>query len=516
MRKWWIGGIAVLILVSAGLAISFLRSQRQAAALSGLLTEPAQRGDLTATVGATGVVRANQTALLTWQTTGTVGEVNVGVGDQVAKEQVLAVLDQTSLPQSIILAQAELVTAQRALEDLLNSQIQQAQALQAVDDARQALEDAGNPELAQAKAQQAIADAQKAVENAERLLRAAKSPASQSFIDEAQARVVLTRDILEQAQERFEPYQNKPQDNLIRARLQTELAAAQQQYDAAVRILNSLQGTSNPIDQAVAQADLETAQAQLVEAQREWERVKDGTSPAALALLEAQLADAEREFERVKNGPDPDDIAAAQARVAAAQAAINLASIHAPFAGMITQSESKTGDQTAPGSVAFRLDDLSRILVDVQISEVDINRIQIGQDVNLVFDAIPNQEYHGTVTEVALVGTSSQDVVDFIVTLELVDADQAVKPGMTAAVNIVVNQLKDVLLVPNRAVRILEGKRVVYLLRGEAPDPVEIQLGASSEASSEVIGGDLKEGDPIVLNPPTVFEQNGPPPFVRR
>jgi len=302
----------------------------------------------------------------------------------------------------------------------------------------------------------------------------------------------------------------------VRARLQTELAAAQQQYDAAVRILNSLLGTSNPIDQAVAQADLETAQAQLVEAQRQWERVKDGTSPAELALLEAQLADAEREFERVKNGPDPDELAAAQARLAAAQAAINLASIRASFAGVITQIESKSGDQTTPGTLAFRLDDLSKILVDVQISEVDINRIQIGQSVNMIFDAIPNQEYHGSVTEVALVGTTSQDVVDFSVILELVDPDQAVKAGMTAAVNIVVDQLEDALLVPNRAVRILEGKRVVYLLRGDVHDPVEIQLGASSEAYSQVIGGDLKEGDPIVLNPPTVFEQNGPPPFVRR
>ena len=516
MRKWWIGAITVLILLAAGLAITFLRNQRQAAALTGLQTEPAQRGDLTATVGATGVVRANQTALLTWQTTGTVGEVKVQVGDQVTKDQILAVLDQTSLPQSVILAQADLVTAQRALDDLLNSKMQQAQALQTVEDARQALDDAHNPELAQAKAQQAIAEAQKAVENAERVLRAAKSPASQSFIDEAQARVVLTRDALEQAQERFEPYQNKPEDNLVRARLQTELAAAQQQYDAAVRILNSLLGTSNPIDQAVAQADLETAQAQLVEAQRQWERVKDGTSPAELALLEAQLADAEREFERVKNGPDPDELAAAQARLAAAQAAINLASIRASFAGVITQIESKSGDQTTPGTLAFRLDDLSKILVDVQISEVDINRIQIGQSVNMIFDAIPNQEYHGSVTVVALVGTTSQDVVDFSVTLELVDPDQAVKAGMTAAVNIVVDQLEDALLVPNRAVRILEGKRVVYLLRGDVPDPVEIQLGASSEAYSEVIGGELKEGDPIVLNPPTVFEQNGPPPFVRR
>jgi HlyD family secretion protein len=100
--------------------------------------------------------------------------------------------------------------------------------------------------------------------------------------------------------------------------------------------------------------------------------------------------------------------------------------------------------------------------------------------------------------------------------VELIDADASVKPGMTAAVNIVVNQLQDVLLVPNRAVRVQEGKRVVYVLREGMPQPVEVELGASSETSSQVVGGELQEGEAILLNPPTVFEQNGPPPFVRR
>jgi HlyD family secretion protein len=516
MRKWWIVIIAAVIVVAGVIAFGFLRSRQRAAAFSNLQTEPARRGDLTATVGATGVVRANQTALLTWLTTGTVGEVMVSVGNQVEKDQVLATLEQTSLPQTVIQAQADLVSAQRALDDLLNSSLQQANALKAVEDARQALEDAQDPELAKAKAQQAIADAQKAVEDAERALRWAESPAGQSFIDEARAQVVLAQDALEQAQKDFEPYANKPEDNLIRARLQAALSAVQQRYDAAVRQLNGLLGTTNPTDRAVAQANLETAKAQLVDAQRQWERVKDGTSPAELATLEAQLADAQRQYERVQDGPDPAEVAAARARVAAAQAAINQARIAASFAGVITQVESKPGDQAAPGALAFRLDDLSRLLVDVQVSEVDINRIQLGQEVSLAFDAILNKEYHGVVSEVALVGTATQGVVDFTVTVELTDADQAVKPGMTAAVNVVVSQLQDVLLVPNRAVRVLENKRVVYVLKSGVPTSVEVQLGASSDTSSQVIGGELNEGDPVVLNPPTVFEQNGPPPFVRR
>jgi HlyD family secretion protein len=297
--------------------------------------------------------------------------------------------------------------------------------------------------------------------------------------------------------------------------LLSEYSAAQQQYDYAVRQLNSMQGTAGETDIALQQANLAKAQAQLLDAQRAWERVKDGTSAADIALLQAQLEDAQREYERVKDGPDPNDIAAAEARVAAAQATLRLSQITAPFSGTVTNVDSKPGDQVSPGTQAFRLDDLSHLLVDVQASEVDINRIQTNQPVKLVFDAIPNKEYNGVVSQVSPVGNTSQAGVDFTVTVELVDADENVKPGMTAGVNVIVNQLEDVLLVPNRAVRVVDGKRVVYVLKNNTPTPIEITLGASSESNSQVLDGELQPGDLIVLNPPTVFSQNGPPAFVR-
>jgi HlyD family secretion protein len=86
---------------------------------------------------------------------------------------------------------------------------------------------------------------------------------------------------------------------------------------------------------------------------------------------------------------------------------------------------------------------------------------------------------------------------------------------MTAAVNVVVNRLEEVLLVPNRAVRFQDGKTVVYVLKDAQVVPVTVELGASSDVSSEVLSGELQLGDQIVLNPPTFFNQNGPPPFVR-
>jgi len=87
--------------------------------------------------------------------------------------------------------------------------------------------------------------------------------------------------------------------------------------------------------------------------------------------------------------------------------------------------------------------------------------------------------------------------------VRVTDADGSVKPGMTAAVNIIVNQLADQLLVPNRAVRLIEGQRVVYVLREGRAVPVDITLGASSDTMSVLAEGELAEGELIILNPPT-------------
>ncbi len=511
--------ILVIVLVLGGAIVAFgqLRAQQQRAELlANLQTETVTRGPLVATVGATGVVRSNQSAILTWVTSGTAGAVNVRFGETVEAGQVLSEILVTTLPQNVILAQADLVNAQKALEDLQNTALQEAQALKAVEDAQQALDDALNPELQQALALQAITDAQKAVDNAERQIQILTTSADQASIDAQKAQVILAENALERAEKAFEPYANRSEDNLIRANLQANLSAAQQNYDAAVRKLNALLSTGDPLDIAVAEANLETARAQLLQAERDYERVKDGPSAAEVALLEAQLADAQERFAEIQNGPDPDDLAAAEARIAAAQATLDSAIITAPFQGIISDVVVKPGDQVAPGTVAFKLDDLSRLFVDVEVSEVDINRVEVGQDVTLFFDAVLAKEYHGKVTEVALVGSTVQGVVSFKVTVELLDADEDVRPGMTAGVNLVVSQLEDVLTIPNRAVRVIEGERVVYIVDPDTglPVSVPITLGASSDTHSEVAGGNLSEGDEVVLNPPSDFSsffQGGPP-----
>jgi HlyD family secretion protein len=234
---------------------------------------------------------------------------------------------------------------------------------------------------------------------------------------------------------------------------------------------------------------------------------------ADMELKKAQMEDAQRAYDRVKDGPNPADLAVAEARVNAAQATLNMARLIAPFDGTITDARPLVGDQVTAGTLGFRVEDLSNLLVDVEVSEVDINRISVSQPVTLTFDAILGSEYHGEVTQVAQSGDTVQGAVNFQVTVRITDADTQVKPGMTAAVNITVEKLSDVLLIPNRAVRLVDGKRVVYVLRNSLPVQVEVRLGSSSDTMSVLAGGDVKEGDLIILNPPVIFNTSGGPPF---
>ena len=510
-------GVVLALLAAAALFLLVRTRNRQQELRSEYDTVQVQRGDLTSVIGATGNIRARQSARLVWRTSGTVEYVYASLGEQVEEGRQLAVLEQNSLPQTVISAQAELVNAKTSLENARNSDLQYARALQSVEDAELALKEALNPVLIQAQAQKGVADAQKALEDAERQLYYQENPADDNSIKKAEAELVLAENALEQAQDAFDAVKHKPKDDPQRAEARKALSVAQTNYNLALWNLNSLKTASSDIDQAVAKGNVAVAEARLADALDEWERVQDGLSPAAIAIREAQLSDARRELQKLQQGggTDPDTVAAAEARVAAAESALELAALTAPFDGTITQRNVLVGDQVTQGTVAFRVDDLSRLYADLQVSEVDINTVQTGQDVTLTLDAVLAQEYHGQVVDVALAGDVVQGVVSYLVTVSITDPDPAIKPGMTAAANIVVSELEDVLLIPNRAVRLKEGQRVVYVIRGGEIQTVEITLGASSETQSEVVSGELRRGDEIILNPPLDFQsQSGPPAFV--
>ncbi len=247
--------------------------------------------------------------------------------------------------------------------------------------------------------------------------------------------------------------------------------------------LNDLQNLLDPVDLSNAEAELSLAQAQLQEARK-------------------QLTDLEA-------GPTHDDILAAQAQVVAAQAQVDKRRILAPISATVTQVNVKPGNQVVSGQAAFRLDDISQIVVNAAISEIDVNRLQIGQAVNVHLDAAPAQTYHGHVSKILPFGENQQGVVNFTTTIVLDDADVRTRPGMTASVDIQTEKVENALLLPTSATRFFNGQQVVYILNAQGqPQPVPVELGISAGEYSQVLSGDLKEGDRVVLNPPSPAASN--------
>jgi HlyD family secretion protein len=469
-RRWITIAVIVGIIAAAVwfVGVPMLRANAQAGATT-YQTQPLAPGDITATVGATGNVHSAQSVVLSWQTTGTVSKVNVVLGQQVKAGDVLAELAQTSLPQNVIAAQAQLTTDQESLTTLLNSTTPRA-----------------NAEQALITAEQNLVNAQKAAQSKQ------YQQASPQTIAIAQANLIQAQSALDDATTIYNRNKSRNANDPTYAAALSQFAAAQQKFQQAQYNLQYAQSLPDPLTVQAANAAVDVAQAAVQDAQANWEKVK--------------------------NGPNPADVAAAQAKVAGDQATIDEARITAPISGTITAVNSQVGDLIAQGATssggstatAFEVDDYSHIYTDIQVSEVDINNVKKGQAVQVTFDAIPNQTYPGTVSNISQVGVISSGVVNFDVTVQIDSKDPQIKPGMTASASIVTMQLTNVPIVPVRAVRAINGRQVVYVLRSGVPVPVAVTLGPSSTAGSQLVSGNLRLGDPIILNPPSATATNRP------
>ena len=401
--------------------------------------------DFSPIVSATGVVTPEQEALLSVSAGGVVEDVLVEKGDEVTTGQVLVQLEGTEQQAAAVSAAAlELVNAQFAFDKLYeDTNLLAAEALRSAESAERALEDLNNRELQEALALQAVADAQKAVDTTERNSRYSQSPASQADIDAQRAQVVLARDALDKANEDFEPHANKSEDNVTRAHFLARQAAAQQFYDDAVRRLNALEGTSSEVDINVAEAEYFTAQAALLQAQRDLERVMDGPDPGEIALLEAQIDKGYRDFETFSAGPDPDDVALAEARIVNAEAQLAAAEelladleLKAPFDGVISAVHVNSSEWVAPGSPVLLIADLNNLQVKTtDLSEIDVAQISLDDTAVITFDALPDLVLEGTVISIAPKADEGSGV-NFPVILELSEIPDALRWGMTAFVDI--------------------------------------------------------------------------------
>ena len=318
-------------------------------------------------------------------------------------------------------------------------------------------------------------------------------------IEKAQTDYLLAKKVYKEALSVYNKLKKRNLTDPERARALTNLLAAKQRMDQALATYNWYILDYTPSDIAQADGELAVAQANLEKAQADWENLKDGSSSAVIAMAEASLADAQREWERVKDGPSEADLAAAQADIDAAQAELNDAYLLAPFAGTITKVDVSTGDLVSAGDAAFRIDDLSSIFIDIQISEVDLASLRVGQKATLEFDAIADKQYTGELSEIGMIGTNSQGVVNYPATVRVTDADEDVLPGMTASVTIVLEQRDDIMQVPNKAIRTSNGQQsVVVLFEGEQIT-VPVAVGLVGDTMSEITSSQLQEGDVVVI-----------------
>ena len=624
-RIYWILGIAVIVLAAGGYGLKTWLSNRSSAQES-IQTSKVTLGTISTTISGSGTVRSGQSSTISWQTSGTVASVDVQIGQQVKAGDVLATLDPTTLSSSIIEAEAELIDAQAALDELLSPQpLAIAQAEAALNTAQENLDNLLNPTaLAIAQAESAVTDAQKALDSlktptalavaqaqtaltqAQEALTTLLNPdpmaiseaetavlTAKESLDDAQAQVdrlkyargsqedinaanatyVLAQDEVERLQKVYESTKGDPNEDPVKARAlsaldvaktkrdkalaalnwykatwsaaeileyNTALALAQATYDDTQKTLASLQNPTE-LDIALAEGqvgdaqealdtlknptavDIALAEAQVKEAQEALDTLKNPTA-VDIELAKQQVADAQETLDTLKNGATEADIIIAKSRVTLAEATLAQAQLTAPFAGTVTNVETLAGDQVSNGDPAFRIDDLSNLYIDLTISEVDISQIQVGQKATLAFDAISDQEYTGIITKVVMVGTVSQSVVNYPVTVQIADGDASVLSGMTASVNLIVAESANVLVVPNKAIHTSGNQRTVTVLFEGQQIQVPVTVGLVGDSMTEITGTTLKEGDMVIVtttstassstNTQRGFEQGGGQIFI--
>lgn len=334
---------------------------------------------------------------LSFNTSGLVEEVYISEGVFVSEGQLLARLsDREEYEANIAAAKQELAIAQQEIKNLYNS-----------------------APLAAAEALQDIVGAPEDVAAAQRTLDSLESGIVQDIdVDIARANVAFAGKKLKDAQDAYRPYANKAETNLTRAALLGKLAEAEQEYEDAVRKLNSLTGapTQEKIDQA--EADLILARVRFTEAQRRYEILKDGPDPDQLALVEARLDNAE-------------------ANLAAAQAALLKLELRAPFAGTIANNDLKVGEFVALGVPVVMLVDFSDWLLETtDLTELNVVRISESSPAVITCDALPDTPFPGRVSNINAVGENRQGDITYRVVVEMDSRDDRLLWNMTCAVAI--------------------------------------------------------------------------------
>ncbi|MCJ7534527.1 MAG: HlyD family efflux transporter periplasmic adaptor subunit [Anaerolineales bacterium] len=518
-RIAWIG-LALFVIIAGGFlyltlsAASGDSNQGQLAGEDEIQGAVARTGDLILSVSGSGELVSVSEAGLSFQEQGELVELNVHVGDQVQTGDVLARLqiDQTAaeLAANLTSAELEVLRAQQNLDQLYeNAEFAAAQALVALEGAQLAVEELLDDELEQALAQQALHLAEEAVQEAEMNLYIVNSSPSQEAIDIAYASLLFKEKDLKEMQLRLAQteYQFKSAPNqVVRDRLnqqilnlRVQLANQQLEYENALYKYNTLDDPPEMVDLTVGEAQLSTAQAQLAEAQKNWEEVESGPKESDLAVAEAKLGEAQAELDNLKDGPDPDEIVLAEAQLAKAEAKLAMLQAEqlvldlvAPMDGTVLSISAEVGDRINNQTI-LTLADLSQPRVEVFLDEADSADIQVGNQAEIIFDAIPELIFEGQVVEIdpGLSRIGNTQGLRVVVVLDPLP-NELIKLhlGLNAAADIITGEATNAVLVTVEALEQQDdGSYSVYVINGETIEQRPVQVGLMDATTAEIVAG---------------------------
>jgi multidrug efflux pump subunit AcrA (membrane-fusion protein) len=269
----------------------------------------------------------------------------------------------------------------------------------------------------------------------------------------------------------------------------------------------------NPDDGQVsaARAARDAAQARYDAAEARHAALLQGASDAEIAAAKADLASAQASLQRLLDGPSESDVSIYETRVTQAETALQEArnaladaTLAAPFAGTVTAVHVNPAEKSA--GLAVQLIDAGALEVVLEINEIDLGRLAVGQAATVTPETWPNSPIASTVTAIAPSATTGNDgIVSYEVRLHLSDSDLPVRVGMTANADLVTARRENVLLVPNAAVTTDREAGTHAVTRiSTAPDgartetEVSVTIGLRNGQYTEITGG-LEEGDRVLV-----------------
>ena len=534
---WIIGGI-FLILGLTGLILSQTRNSSAAGSESGE-TSVAFIGDVTDSITASGQVAAQKEADLFLPSAGLVEKVFITIGDEVESGSVLIQLETGALGRAVTSAEMDVGIAKAQLARLLEGasadDIIAAEA--AVESAQSRLDDliAGPSEEeiaaseASVKAAQAnVWSASGGVQDANEvsgadILRAEANLAGALEQQEAAHNIwVLLADCQEN---NSGTYDCAPKNNDRMDSANQNVQAADAQVAIAQAQLDEL---SSPNVNAVssAQSNLAMVSAQYDAAVSRHEAMLQGASSADIAAAEADLASANASLESLESGASQTDIRTYEIRIAQAEIglqeavnALNDATLLAPFNGKITALAVSEGEYAS--GLAASIVDTQKLEVVLNVDEIDVGHLAVGQPATVVMETWPNVEINTEIEKIAPSASSgSSGLVTYNVRLKLEDTDLPILVGMTANADLLTAYREAVLLVPNSAITTdrESGTHTVDLVTDELDGSesimtVEVILGLRDNEHTQIADG-VSAGDVVLireLNAPveTSGEPNG-------